>query len=98
VTAADPPTYRLDGASFDDLEGFYDEVGDELLRGAPWGRSIEALHEVLAGNVPPVPRTFRLVWEHADLSRRRLGGSGPGSFAALIDVVTAHPNVELILS
>lgn len=98
MTTPDLPTYRLDGASFEDLAGFYDEVGDQLLGGAPWGRSLEALHDILAGNVPPVPPAFRLVWEHADLSRRRLTGPGPGSFADLLDVVTAHPNVELILS
>ena len=98
MTTPDLPTYRLDGASFEDLEGFYDEVGAELLGGAAWGRSLEALHEVLAGTVPPAPRAFRLVWEHSDLSRRRLGGAGPGSFADVLDVITAHPNVELILS
>ena len=92
------PTYRIDGAAFDDLEGFYDEVQEGLLRGAPWPRSVDGLDEVLSGAVGGLPREFRLVWEHAELSRRRLGRDGPGSFRELVDLIARHPNVELILS
>jgi hypothetical protein len=92
------PTYRVDGAAFSDLEGFLDEVGEQLLRGEPWGRSLAALDEVLRGGEGPLPRRFRIVWEHSDLSRRRLGGSGPGSFTDLIERIARHRNVELILS
>ena len=92
------PTYRIDGAAFDDLEGFYDEVQEELLRGAPWPRSVDGLDAVLSGAVGGLPREFRLVWEHTDLSRRRLGQDGPGSFGELVDLIARHPNVELILS
>jgi RNAse (barnase) inhibitor barstar len=92
------PTYRIDGAAFSDLAGFYDEIGEQLLAGAPWGRSLEALDDVLRGEVGPLPREFRLVWEHADLSRRHLGTSGRGSFTELLELIAAHPNVELVLS
>ena len=92
------PTYRIDGAAFDDLEGFYDEVEERLLRGAPWARSPEGLDAVLRGGVAGLPREFRLVWEHSDLSRRRLGWQGPGSFGELVEAITRHRNVELILS
>ena len=95
---AEKPTYRIDGAAFEDLEGFYDQVERDLLGGAPWGRSLDALHDVLRGGAGPPAREFRLVWEHSDLSRRRLGGSGPGSFARLLEVIAEHPNVELVLS
>jgi RNAse (barnase) inhibitor barstar len=88
-------TYRIDGAAFSDLQGFYDEVEEELLRGAPWARSREGLDDVLAGGVAGLPREFRLVWEHSDLSRRRLGSE---SFGALLEIIARHPNVELILS
>jgi hypothetical protein len=92
------PTYRIDGAAFGDLEGFLDEVGEQLLRGEPWGRSLAALDEVLVGGVGTLPRAFRIVWEHSDLSRRRLGSTGPGSFTDLIERIARHRNVELILS
>ena len=92
------PTYRIDGAAFDDLEGFYDEVEEQLLRGAPWSRSLDGLDAVLRGGVGGLPREFRLVWEHSDLSRRRLGRDGPGSFGELVELIARHRNVELILS
>jgi hypothetical protein len=92
------PTYRIDGAAFDDLDGFYDQVEEELLRGAPLARSLDGLDAVLRGGVGGLPREFRLVWEHSDLSRRRLGRNGPGSFGELVALIARHPNVELILS
>jgi RNAse (barnase) inhibitor barstar len=92
------PTYRIDGAAFSDLEGFYDEIETQLLDGAAWGRDLDALDDLLHGNVGPVPREFRIVWEHTDLSHRRLDPSGPGSYEALVRLIGAHPNVELILS
>ncbi|MFL5574790.1 MAG: barstar family protein [Gemmatimonadaceae bacterium] len=91
---AETPTYRIDGAAFDDLGGFFDEIGEQLLAGAAWGRDLESLDDVLSGEVAPLPRELRLVWEHSDLSRRRLGTS----FAELLEVIAAHPNVELVLS
>ena len=92
------PTYRIDGAAFGDLEGFYDEIEGQLLSGAEWGRSLDALDEILRGEVGPLPKEFRLVWEHSDLSRRRLGTKGEGSFTQLLEIIAAHPNVEFILS
>jgi RNAse (barnase) inhibitor barstar len=92
------PTFRIDGASFSDLAGFYDEIETQLLHGRSWDRSVDALDEVLRGEVAPLPATFRLVWEHSDLSRRRLGAEGRGSFTALVERIAAHPHVELVLS
>ena len=93
----DKPTYRIDGAAFDDLEGFYDEVESELTNGIPWGRTLAAFDELLCGECDPLPHEFRLVWEHSDLSRRRLR-AGAGSFPKLVDLIMRHPNVELVLS
>ena len=95
---AERPTFRIDGAAFEDLEGFYTEVGRQLLKGLEWGRTLDAFNDILRGEVGPLPREFRLVWEHSDLSRRRLGTTGKGSFTELLGIIAAHPNVELILS
>lgn len=97
-------TYKIDGAAFSDLDGFYDELGEQLLAGAPWERSLDGLNDLLRGApglrgaLGPLPREFRLVWEHSDLSRRRLGTSGRGSFLQLLEIIASHPNVELVLS
>ena len=95
---AERPAFRIDGAAFEDLAGFYDEIERQLLGGKPWGRSLEALDDILRGNVGLLPREFQLTWEHSDLSRRRLGTSGRGSFNELIAMIAKHPNVELVLS
>ena len=92
------PTFRIDGAAFEDLGGFYDEVELQLLRGEPWGRNLDALNDILRGEFGPLPLEFQLTWEHSDLSRRRLGTSGRGSFTELIELIAEHPNVELVLS
>ena len=92
------PTYRIDGAAFDDLDGFDDEDEVKLLRWAPLARGLDGLEAVICGGVAGLPREFRLVWEHSDLSRRRLGRDGPGSFGELVEIIARHRNVELILS
>jgi RNAse (barnase) inhibitor barstar len=92
------PTYRVDGAAFDDLAGFYDEIGEQLLGGKPWGRNLDALDDILCGGVGPLPSEFKVVWEHSGLSHERLGAAGKGSFTELIEIIASHPNVELILS
>ena len=94
----DKPTYRIDGAAFSDLEGFYDEIERELLNGEPSGRTLEALNDILRGKVASLPPEFRLVWEHSDLSRRRLGRTGKSSFDHLLEIIASHSNVELVLS
>jgi RNAse (barnase) inhibitor barstar len=92
------PTYRIDGAAFSDLAGFYDEVGEQLLGGDAWGCSLDAFDDILRGNVGRLPSEFRLIWEHAGLSHQQLGTSGTGTFEALLEIIAEHPNVELILS
>ena len=91
------PTYRIDGAAFADIEGFYDEVERELLRDQPWGRSLDALDDVLRGDTCGLPRQFRLVWEHADLSRRTFREEHV-AFHDLLARIARHRNVELVLS
>lgn len=96
--ADERPTYRIDGAAFADLEGFYDEVERELLRDQPWGRSLDALDDVLRGETGGLPREFRLVWEHADLTRRQFRDEAGLDFPALLDRIARHRNVELVIS
>lgn len=68
-------TVVLDGERFDDLRGFYDEVERQLLPpGAPFGRNLDALADLLSGSLSPEdaePLTVR--WLQAARSRRALG-------------------------
>jgi hypothetical protein len=91
-------SYRIDGAAFDDLDGFYDEIERQMLDGAASGRSFETLSDLFGGSDTPVAEPFQVVWEHSDLSRRRLGVDGPGSFSSLVEVFSSNPNIELVLS
>ncbi len=95
---AEKTTITIDGAAFDDLDGFYDEIETKLVGDGAWDRSLEALDALLDAPPTPHPPELRVVWEHSDLSRRALGEEGDGSFTALIDRIASHPNVELILS
>ena len=90
------PTYCLDGAEFDTLEGFYDAVERGLLGGLSFGRNLDALNDVLRGEFGPLPREFALVWRHAELSRRRLG-HGEAARQLELRLGRCHPsNVALV--
>ncbi len=98
MSVHEPPEYRIDGAAFSDLDGFYDEVETKLPLHDELEHSLEALDDLLSSPPAPLPHRFRIIWEHSDLSRRLLGSAGDGSFTDLIERIARHPNVELILS
>jgi RNAse (barnase) inhibitor barstar len=93
----DKPTFVIDGLQFSTLAGFYDEIDRSVLRGAAWGRNLDALNDIMRGDFGPLPDEFRLVWKNAALSKQRLSGTGRGSFADLFDIITSNANVELSL-
>ena len=65
--------YRIDGARFSTLEGFFDEVGQVLIPGARWGRNLDAFNDILRGGFGTPDEGFILIWQNAALSRERLG-------------------------
>jgi len=65
--------YVLDGERFDTLEEFYTEVGRVFVGGKPWGENLNALNDLLQGGFGPISDEFRLVWRHAERSRKQLG-------------------------
>ena len=68
------PVRELDGARFETLEGFYDEVERALLSpGAKWGRNLDAFNDVLRGGFGTPEDGFTLRWVNAARSRRALG-------------------------
>lgn len=73
MTARRKPLREIDGARFDTLEGFYDEVERVLIPGASWGRNLDAFNDILRGGFGTPEGGFVLRWLRADLSRVRLG-------------------------
>jgi RNAse (barnase) inhibitor barstar len=66
------PVFEIDGRTFDSLEGFYDEVGKNLLT-APWGRNLDAFNDVLRGGFGTPDGGFVLRWLNSADSRVALG-------------------------
>lgn len=66
-------TYEIDGARFSTLEGFFEEVSTVLIPGVEWGRSENALLDVLRGGFGTPPDGFTILWRNHRLSRQRLG-------------------------
>lgn len=65
--------FTIDGNAFSTLEEFYDEVERVLIPGAVWGRSLDALNDILRGGFGTPEGGFVLQWQASDLSRERLG-------------------------
>jgi RNAse (barnase) inhibitor barstar len=67
------PVRELDGARFDTLEGFWNEVERALIPGADWGRNLDAFNDILRGGFGTPEGGFVLVWKDSERSRRMLG-------------------------
>lgn len=64
--------YEIDGASFDTVEGFYDEVSRVLVPDVSWGRNLDAFDDVLSGGFGTPDEGFIFRWLHHEVSRGRL--------------------------
>lgn len=64
--------FEIDGASFDSLEGFFDEVG-KCLGTSPWGRNLDAFNDILRGGFGTPEGGFVLRWVSSERSRVALG-------------------------
>lgn len=65
--------YQIDGAEFETLEQFYDEVSRVLIPNVQWGRNLNAFNDILRGGFGTPDEGFRLIWLASDLSRVKLG-------------------------
>jgi RNAse (barnase) inhibitor barstar len=70
---SDLPVFVLDGATFSDLDGFYDEVSHCLIPGTPWGRNLDAFDDILSGGFGTPEGGFELRWLNSEVSRSALG-------------------------
>ncbi|MDD4241070.1 MAG: barstar family protein [Smithellaceae bacterium] len=60
----------LDGRTIQSLDAFYDRLAKRLNFPAHFGRSLDALWDVLATDVPG---PFEIIWTSADASKKSLG-------------------------
>lgn len=68
-------TITIDGESFKDMAGFYDEIERNFFTGGQMGRNLNALDDVLWGGfgIFEDGEAIRLVWKNSKKSRRDLG-------------------------
>jgi ribonuclease inhibitor len=84
---------RLD-ASHDTLDKVYDALQRQLALPSHFGRNLDALWDVLTGDVRgPVT----IVWRDPARARARLGGDYDRLIATLRDVESERPDFRLIL-
>jgi hypothetical protein len=67
------PIIEIDGARFDTLEGFWDEVSAHLIPGFEWGRNFDAFNDILRGGFGTTDGGFKLRWLNFQRSRELLG-------------------------
>ena len=73
-SAEDLPEYTLDGASFDNLAGFFEAVTAALGTGR-WGRNLDAFNDILRGGFGNPHTGFVLRWVDSGTSTQRLVGT-----------------------
>jgi len=67
------PTIEIDGARFNTLDNFWDEISAHLIPGAKWGRNFDAFNDILRGGFGTPAGGFRLRWVNFQTSRQALG-------------------------
>jgi RNAse (barnase) inhibitor barstar len=72
-TSTNKPTLEIDGAAFDDLAGFWDEISRKLIPGSFWGRNLDAFNDILRGGFGTPEGGFVLRWLNAKHSKEQLG-------------------------
>lgn len=66
-------TYIIEGANFDTIEGFYNEISKVLIPGKYWGRNLDAFNDILHGGFGTPDEGFIIVWKKAKKSKTDLG-------------------------
>lgn len=88
-------TYVIDGTRFHDLDGFYDEISEQLLPETYWGRNLDAFNDILRGNFGPLDECdFVLIWKNSEESKVRLGIE---TFDLLVEIIHDHDQIQLML-
>jgi RNAse (barnase) inhibitor barstar len=65
--------YEIDGNKFDDLDAFYEHVGQTLIPGSEWGKNLDAFNDILRGGFGTPDHGFIVRWKNSDRSQEKLG-------------------------
>ncbi|SDO18825.1 barstar family protein [Afipia sp. GAS231] len=65
--------YEIDGTKFDDLETFYDHIGEVLIPRHQWGRNLDAFNDILRGGFGTPDDGFVVTWKNSGRSQQKLG-------------------------
>lgn len=71
-SVSERPVLEIDGADFDDLEGFA-RAFSSLLEDWTWNQNLDAFNDILRGGFGTPDGGFILRWRNADRSREVLG-------------------------
>jgi RNAse (barnase) inhibitor barstar len=67
------PTIEIDGARFDSLDGFWNEISTRVIPGVDWGRNFDAFNDILRGGFGTPEGGFVFRWVNFQRSREGLG-------------------------
>jgi len=67
------PIIEIDGARFNTLDSFWDEISARLIPGARWGHNFDAFNDILRGGFGTPTGGFRFRWVNFQESRDALG-------------------------
>lgn len=67
------PLIEIDGARFDGLSGFWNEISTRVIPGFEWGHNLDALNDILRGGFGTPEGGFRLRWLNFERSKEVLG-------------------------
>ena len=76
------------------LDQFYDELARQLVLPSHFGRNLDALWDVLTGDVEG---PFEIVWEGAEQARKSLGEDYAGVVALLRDAAAERDDFTFTL-
>jgi hypothetical protein len=83
------PEYVLDGASFDNLRGFFTAI-TRTLGLSSWGTNLDAFNDILRGGFGTPDGGFILRWDNSAISAQRLGWPETIRFTEK-KLTTCHP-------
>lgn len=88
-------TYTIDGKHFNDINGFYQDITDEIITEGKgwWGRNLDAFNDILSGGFGTPEDGFVFIWKNSDLSKEKLGGK----FGVLVEIIKNHKDIDLRL-
>lgn len=86
--------FEIDGKDFDDLKGFYNSIGNQLVENNEWGKNWNALNDILYGGFIKTEygEPFILIWKNLDLSKVKLT-----DFKDIVGLIKQHEHIELEL-